>query len=84
LSTLSSRLAAVRLPAFTDAHRRLARAASQLDALSPLRVLERGYALVYGSGGQLLRDPNEAPPGSTITAQLARGRLRATVTERDQ
>ncbi len=84
LSTLQSRLRAARPAAFADANRRLARATSQLDALSPLRVLERGYALVYlGDGGPnspLLRNPTEAPPNTPITAQLARGRLRATVT----
>jgi exodeoxyribonuclease VII large subunit len=80
LSALQSRLTAARTLAFTPAQRRLARASSQLDALSPLRVLERGYALVYAPNGQLLRDPADAPPNTQITAQLARGRLRATVT----
>jgi exodeoxyribonuclease VII large subunit len=83
LDSLQSRLAAARTPAFQPAHRRLARAIAQLDALSPLRVLERGYALVYTADGQLLRDPAQAPPSTQITAQLARGRLRATVIDRE-
>jgi exonuclease VII large subunit len=49
-----------------------------------MRVLERGYALVYlgegGPGGNLLRNATEAPAGTPITAQLAKGRLRAKVT----
>jgi exodeoxyribonuclease VII large subunit len=81
LSALQSRLSAARALAFTPAQRRLARATSQLDALSPLRVLERGYALVYAPDGQLLRDAADAPPSTPITAQLAKGRIRATVTE---
>jgi exodeoxyribonuclease VII large subunit len=59
---------------------RLAHLSTKLETLSPLRVLDRGYALVYGPNGNLLRDPTEAPPNTPIIAQLAKGRLRATVT----
>jgi exodeoxyribonuclease VII large subunit len=78
--TLQQRLRAARTTPFQDAHTRLNRATSQLEALSPLRVLERGYALVYGPDSKLLRNATEAPAGTTITAQLAKGRLRAKVT----
>jgi exodeoxyribonuclease VII large subunit len=78
LETLAQRLASVRI---TQAARtRLDRSISRLEALSPLRVLERGYALIYGPEGNLLRDAADAPPNTPITAQLARGRLRAKVT----
>ena len=53
--------------------------ATRLDAMSPLRVLERGYALVYGPTGALLRDPDEVPAGGEIRARLAFGELRARV-----
>ncbi|MGA8939506.1 MAG: exodeoxyribonuclease VII large subunit [Acidobacteriaceae bacterium] len=82
--SLRQRLHAARTAPFMEAHTRLNRAHSQLEALSPLRVLERGYALVYlGDGGpnsKLLRNSTEAPIGTPITAQLAKGRLRAKVT----
>ncbi len=58
---------------------RLDRAATRLEALSPYRVLERGYALVYGPDGGLLRRSSQVGAGAAITAQLAQGRLRATV-----
>ena len=61
------------------AERRIAAATTRLEALSPLRVLDRGYALVYGPGGHLLRDPGEAAPGDRIQARLARGTLAAQV-----
>ena len=81
---LTQRLHAARPNAFLTAHNRLTRATSQLEALSPLRVLERGYALIYldapGPNAKLLRNATEAPAGTPITAQLARGRLRAKVT----
>jgi len=54
---------------------RLARAAGKLDALSPLSVLGRGYALVADQHGKLLRDASEVSPGDALTIRLARGAL---------
>ena len=53
--------------------------AARLGALSPLRVLQRGYALVYGPEGRLLRTAGEVGRGAGIVARLANGSLRATV-----
>jgi exodeoxyribonuclease VII large subunit len=80
LQSLHQRLNSARTRPLLDAHARLNRAATHLKALSPLRVLERGYALVYGPNGNLLRSATEAPEGTPITAQLSKGRLRAKVT----
>jgi exodeoxyribonuclease VII large subunit len=80
LAMLHTRLAAGRVPALNAARMRVNGAASQLEALSPLRVLERGYALVYGPDGHLLRSSAQAPAGFNITARLHHGRLGATVT----
>jgi len=52
---------------------------SRLEALSPLRVLERGYALVYSSDGRLLRSAAGVDADETIVARLAEGSLRARV-----
>ena len=59
------------------------RAESRLHALSPLRVLERGYALVYAANGKLLRSADDVHDDDAIVAQLARGRVRARVTGKD-
>jgi exodeoxyribonuclease VII large subunit len=59
----------------------LATLAAQLNGNDPEALLQRGYAIVT-AGGRLVRDPAEAPPGTAIEAQLARGTLRARV-ERD-
>jgi exodeoxyribonuclease VII large subunit len=58
---------------------RLQHAAARLQALSPLAVLSRGYALVYGPDGSLLRSAAEAKPGDTIRARLASGSVDAQV-----
>jgi exodeoxyribonuclease VII large subunit len=80
LQSLAARLSASRLVRVTDGHSRWQRLSTQLEALSPLRVLERGYALVYGPDGKLLRSSDDVDTGDRMTAQLARGRVRATVT----
>lgn len=58
---------------------RLDAAGSHLGALSPLRVLERGYALVYAEDGSLLRTVDGVSAGSRVVARLASGKLRARV-----
>jgi exodeoxyribonuclease VII large subunit len=60
---------------------RLGQASARLEALSPLAVLSRGYALVYSSGGTLLRSAGETSKGQTIRARLAHGTLEAEVTQ---
>jgi exodeoxyribonuclease VII large subunit len=60
---------------------RLGRASARLEALSPLAVLSRGYALVYAADGTLLRSAAETSTGQTIHARLAHGTLEAEVTE---
>jgi exodeoxyribonuclease VII large subunit len=55
---------------------------SQLLHLSPLTVLERGYALVYGPDGRLLRDAAQVVTGDNIDVRPAKGRLSAQVTKR--
>jgi exodeoxyribonuclease VII large subunit len=57
------------------------RAAAKLGQLSPLRILERGYAIVSNEGG-VLKDAAAAPPDSRILVRLARGRLQAVVEKR--
>ena len=67
--------------------RRVARLQSllaQLGELSPLNVLERGYALAYGPDGRLLRDAGRVQPGDEVAVRLARGRLTAEVKKREQ
>jgi exodeoxyribonuclease VII large subunit len=83
LTTLRSRLVAARLMGVEAGRLRVRHATTQLEALSPLRVLERGYALVYGAKGKLLRSADEVFEGESVVAQLAKGRLRATVTAKE-
>src|SRR5262249_9528182 len=51
---------------------------AKLEQLSPLRILERGYAIVSNEAG-ILKDASEAPAGSPIHVRLGRGELDAKV-----
>jgi exodeoxyribonuclease VII large subunit len=53
-----------------------------LESLSPLAILERGYALVFDSEGKLLKDVRNVEVGENISARLAHGEIRASVTEK--
>jgi exodeoxyribonuclease VII large subunit len=58
---------------------RLERIAGQLEALSPVAILDRGYALVFDSTGKLLKDADQVKAGDDVSARLARGQIAATV-----
>ena len=51
---------------------------AHLTQLSPLKILERGYAIVSNESG-ILKDAAAAPPDSSIHVRLAKGELDATV-----
>jgi exodeoxyribonuclease VII large subunit len=58
---------------------RVERMDTALSALSPLAILERGYALVFDASGTLLKDAAKMKAGDEISARLAKGTLSATV-----
>jgi exodeoxyribonuclease VII large subunit len=55
-----------------------------LQSLSPLAILERGYALVFDSQGRLLKDVRGLNLGDEISAHLAHGEFRAVVTRKQE
>ncbi|MCF2596498.1 exodeoxyribonuclease VII large subunit [Pseudoflavonifractor phocaeensis] len=54
---------------------RLARLAASLDALSPLKVLGRGYAIAQKGDGTVLSSVKDAAPGDRFTLRLSDGTL---------
>jgi exodeoxyribonuclease VII large subunit len=61
---------------------RVERLTTGLESLSPLAVLERGYALVFDASGKLLKDASGTEVGQEISARLARGEIGARVTKK--
>ncbi len=54
---------------------------SKLDAMSPLKVLTRGYALVTGEDGAVIRSATQVHPGQDIAVRLSDGAIHAIVSE---
>jgi exodeoxyribonuclease VII large subunit len=53
--------------------------ADRLDALSPLKVLTRGYSMTRGSDGRLLRSVQDVKVGDTIATHLTDGAVHSRV-----
>ena len=52
---------------------------ARLAALSPLQVLERGYAVVFDAGGNVVKNAQQLAPGDAVRARFARGEVEAEV-----
>ncbi|HXZ29472.1 MAG TPA: exodeoxyribonuclease VII large subunit, partial [Terriglobales bacterium] len=55
---------------------------ARLEELSPVKILDRGYALVFDASGALIKDAAQVKAGDEITARVARGTIAATVKKR--
>jgi exodeoxyribonuclease VII large subunit len=55
----------------------------QLQERSPLRLLERGYAICYDAAGNVVKAADQVALGERIRVQLARGRLGAEVKDKE-
>nr|WP_325183880.1 exodeoxyribonuclease VII large subunit [uncultured Oscillibacter sp.] len=64
-----------------EKRRRLSVLGASLDAMSPLKVLGRGYAMVRGPGGGVLRTWRDARAGDRVAVTLGEGGLLCTVEE---
>jgi exodeoxyribonuclease VII large subunit len=79
LERLSARLEQAIRRRLTRSRGRVDPAAAHLSQLSPLKILDRGYAIVQNEAGQLVKTPGNAPEGSKIQVRLADGKLNARV-----
>ena len=64
--------------------RRFTHAAASLDAMSPLRVLRRGYCVAQKADKTLLRSSTQAERGENIFLRLAEGSLQCQVMKRGE
>ena len=54
---------------------------AKLDAMSPMKVLTRGYAMTQTDSGDVIRSVSQTATGDTIRISLSDGELSATVTD---
>ena len=55
---------------------------ASLDAMSPLKVLGRGYAMARNAKGDIIKSPGDVETGESIYLKLGRGALECTVDRR--
>jgi exodeoxyribonuclease VII large subunit len=83
LDTRTTALASVMRNLLLQKRVRVERMDTALQSLSPVAILDRGYALVFDSEGKLLKDADAAKIGDEISARLAHGRIQASVTKKE-
>lgn len=79
LQLLRGRLAAAQNRELSQAQQRYVANVAKLDAMSPLKVLSRGYAMAQDQDGELLRSVKQTAPGNKIVVSLADGKLNASI-----
>ncbi len=81
LDELEQRLESAMQRKLQVAGTRLDHLSQMLESLSPLNTLQRGYAIITDSSGDVIVDASTATKGDSVVARLAAGRLRLSVTE---
>lgn len=79
LRTQSSSLSAAMRNLLLQYRVRSERMGRALDMLSPLAILDRGYALIFDEAGQLVKDAAQLKTGEEIRGRVARGEIHARV-----
>ena len=80
LQLLQNRLLAAQQASVAKKVQHFASLTAKLDAMSPLKVLSRGYAMAQ-KGSQVLRSATQVTTGDAVTVTFSDGSLTATVTE---
>lgn len=80
----SQRLAGIAPRLLRVPNSEVSRLAATLDALSPLKVLGRGYSIARDENGHVIKDASSLCAGDSLSVQLGRGRIDAKVTSVDR
>ena len=83
LELLKNRLVSAQTQMLNRERHRYVASVSKLDAMSPLKVLTRGYAYAQTEDGTVLKSVDQVEAGQQITVSLSDGRLSATVMKKE-
>ncbi len=84
LELLKNRMISAENQIINRNHQRYIALTAKLDAMSPLKVLTRGYSMAQTADGGLLRSVRQVEAGERITVSLSDGKLSATVMEKEE
>ncbi len=82
LEMLRTRLASAQNQQITRKEKQYVALVSKLDAMSPLKVLSRGYSMAQTDRGEVIHSINQVEIGQRIQLSLQDGKLSATVMEK--
>ena len=77
---LKTRLISAQNSKLHTARQRFVAGMAKLDAMSPLKVLSRGYAMTQNHNGALIRSVNQIQVGDSLQIKVSDGSIHATVT----
>lgn len=81
LEHLKSRLIGAQMQQIQRKKQRYIGNTAKLDAMSPLKVLTRGYSIVSADDGTIVRSVHQTAPGREVQVMLSDGSVRATVSD---
>jgi exonuclease VII large subunit len=84
LSSIHGRIAARARAIVAERERRVRGLVAALDAMSPLKVLARGYAIATTEEGRAIRDTSDVKVGDTVSLRVAHGNIATRVTKLDR
>lgn len=79
LGLLKEKLLAAQNRELSKAQQKYVANVAKLDAMSPLKVLSRGYAMAQKETGELIRSVKQTTTGESIVISLADGKLNASI-----
>ena len=83
LELLKNRLISAQNQNITRKNQQFIAAVSKLDAMSPLKVLSRGYAMAQNQNGEVVRSVKQVELGERIIVTFSDGKLSATVMNKE-
>ena len=84
LELLKNRLVSAQNQHIHRSNQRYIAAVSKLNAMSPLKVLTRGYSMAQTEEGEVIRSVHQVERGQRLTISLSDGKLAATVMDKKE